>query len=201
MPKINFKHSVLSLFFLFFLLVSNINASDLEDYEKACDANNTYLKKLGIGDFSPEQKEAKAIDFELLKDAKYKGCVSLGSLYYMGGKGIKQDLVKAKEYYRKASLGLGAVTLTSSYVRGGARKGQKLFLKKFKKYCNFSGTRFSIIHTQNEWKMFWDKYQFIEELKRICPKLKLREIKRYYWKPVYLFAYWYAKDTGALPGL
>ena len=193
MPKMNLKHSILSLFFLFLLLVSNINASDLEVYQKACDTNNTYLKKLGIGDFSPEQNEAKAIDSEFLKDVKYKGCVSLGSLYYMGDKGIKQDLVKAREYYRKASLRLENI--------GDFKKGQKLFLKKFKKYCNFSGTRFSIIHTQNEWKMFWDKYQFIEELKRICPKLKLREIKRKYWKSVYLFAYRYAKDTGALPGL
>ena len=79
--------------------------------------------------------------------------------------------------------------------------GQRIFKKKFRKYCRFSGVRFARKHTQIEWDEIWDKGKFIEESKRICPKLKLRKIKRKYWKSVYLLTYEFSKDEGVTPGI
>lgn len=42
-------------------------------------------------------------------------------------------------------------------VEAGATKGQKIFKKKFRKKCGFSGVRFARYHTQGEWE---DVYEF-----------------------------------------
>lgn len=76
--------------------------------------------------------------------------------------------------------------------------GQKIFKKKFRKKCGFSGVRFARNHTQGEWEEIYDNDTFPEEAKKICPRLKLNKIKPSWWKPVYEFSYTYAKD-GKVP--
>lgn len=78
------------------------------------------------------------------------------------------------------------------------KKGQKLFKKKFRKTCKFSGVRFARHHTQAEWEMIYDDGEFPNEAKRICPKLQLNKIKKSWWKNIYDFSYLYAKD-GKIP--
>ena len=80
----------------------------------------------------------------------------------------------------------------------GANKGQKIFKKKFRKKCGFSGVRFARNHTQVEWEDIYDDGKFPEEAKRICPRLKLDKIKLSWWEHVYEFSVKYAKD-GVVP--
>ena len=83
-------------------------------------------------------------------------------------------------------------------VMAGAKKGQKIFKKKFRKKCGFSGVRFARNHTQAEWEELWDDGKFKEETKKICPRLKIEKIKEKWWKDVYEFSHKYAKD-GVVP--
>ncbi len=79
-----------------------------------------------------------------------------------------------------------------------AKKGQKIFKKKFRKKCGFSGVRFARNHTQAEWETIYEKGKFQSEAKKICPRLKLKKIKKKWWKNVYEFTYKYASD-GMVP--
>lgn len=80
----------------------------------------------------------------------------------------------------------------------GVKKGQKLFKKKFRKKCGFSGVRFARNHTQSEWETIYDKGKFPAEAKKICPRLDLKKIKSKWWKDVYKFSKKYASD-GVVP--
>jgi len=79
-----------------------------------------------------------------------------------------------------------------------AKKGQKIFKKKFRKKCGFSGVRFARNHTQAEWEDIYEKGKFQKEAKKICPRLKVEKIKKKWWKDVYQFSYKYASD-GMVP--
>jgi len=79
-----------------------------------------------------------------------------------------------------------------------AKKGQKIFKKKFRKKCGFSGVRFARNHTQAEWEDIYEKGKFKSEAKKICPRLKVEKIKKKWWKDVYQFSYKYASD-GMVP--
>jgi len=78
------------------------------------------------------------------------------------------------------------------------KKGQKLFKKKFRKKCGFSGVRFARNHTQAEWETIYDSGKFPAEAKKICPRLKVKKIKSSWWKHVYEFSVKYASD-GVVP--
>ena len=80
----------------------------------------------------------------------------------------------------------------------GVKKGQKLFKKKFRKKCGFSGVRFARNHTQSEWEDIYDKGKFPAEAKKICPRLDTKKIKSKWWKDVYKFSKKYASD-GVVP--
>ena len=92
---------------------------------------------------------------------------------------------------------LTMVTFTTT-ATAGASKGQKIFKKKFRKYCRFSGVKFARHHSQDEWEEIWEEGKFKVETKKICPKLKLKKIKDTWWEDVYEFSYKYASD-GVVP--
>lgn len=83
-------------------------------------------------------------------------------------------------------------------VMADVKKGQKIFKKKFRKKCGFSGVRFARHHTQAEWEDIYDQGKFKEEAKKICPRLNVDKIKKSWWKHVYEFSYKYASD-GVVP--
>ncbi len=87
---------------------------------------------------------------------------------------------------------------TTALATTGAAKGQKIFKKKFRKYCKFSGVKFARHHTQAEWEEIWEDDKFQQEAKKICPKLKLNKIKDAWWESVYEFSHKYASD-GVVP--
>jgi len=78
-------------------------------------------------------------------------------------------------------------------------KGQKIFKKKIRKYCGFSGVRFARKHTTDEWEDIWDEGKFTEETLKICPRLKVKKIKKSWWKPVYEFAHEYGIGGSHVP--
>lgn len=89
-------------------------------------------------------------------------------------------------------------TLQASHA-SDLKKGQRIFKKKFRKKCGFSGVRFARKHTQMEWEDIWDDGRFQQEAKKICPRLKLKRIKHRWWPYVYKFSHEYAKDSAHVP--
>lgn len=91
-----------------------------------------------------------------------------------------------------------AMISTTSVVSADSKTGQKIFKKKFRKKCGFSGVKFARHHTQGEWEALWESGKFKEEAKKICPRLKIEDIKESWWEHVYDFSYEYASD-GVIP--
>lgn len=92
-----------------------------------------------------------------------------------------------------ALLGLAVVSTTAS---ADADKGKKLYTKKMKAKCGFSGAKFAQKHTQDEWEAINGAGKFAEEAAKICPGLELKDA----WvQDVYEFSYEYASDSGNVP--
>ena len=91
-------------------------------------------------------------------------------------------------------LGFSATTLLAD-----ANKGQKLFVKKYKSDCGFSGDKFAAKHSQDEWETIMQAGKFKEELLKICPKVKEADVKDKYIQHLYDFSYKFANDSGNVP--
>ena len=106
--------------------------------------------------------------------------------------------MKMKKMLTVVALALFVASAIPTTAMANPKKGQKIFKKKFRKKCGFSGVRFARNHTQAEWEEIWDEGKFQQEAKKICPRLKLKKIKKKWWKHVYDFSYKYASD-GVVP--
>jgi hypothetical protein len=96
-----------------------------------------------------------------------------------------------------ALLGLAVVSTTASAGgKASPEKGKKIYMKKMKAACGFSGAKFAAKHTQSEWEKINGAGKFAEEAAKICPGLKL---KAKYVPSVYEFAHEYASDSGNVP--
>lgn len=103
-----------------------------------------------------------------------------------------------KKVLTALALGLFVMATVPTVATAGAKKGQKLFKKKFRKSCGFSGVRFARNHTQSEWESIYDAGKFPAEAKKICPRLKLKKIRSSWWPHIYDFSKKYASD-GVVP--
>jgi len=92
-----------------------------------------------------------------------------------------------------ALLGLAVVSTTASADAG---KGKKLYMKKLKAKCGFSGAKFAAKHTQGEWEKINGAGQFADEIAKVCNGAKL---KKKYLNDVYDFAHEFASDSGNVP--
>lgn len=92
-----------------------------------------------------------------------------------------------------------AIIGSSLPVQADIIKGQKLFKKKFRKSCHFSGVKFAHYHTQAEWETLYKDGKFPMEAKKICPRLKLDKIKPSWWPHIYDFSHEYAIDSSHIP--
>ena len=99
-------------------------------------------------------------------------------------------------FTKLAVAALLGMTLLSTTATADIKKGQKIFLKKLKASCGFSGAKFAHKHTQDEWEAINGAGQFAAEVKNICPKAT---IKSKYVPHVYDFVCEYAKDSGNIP--
>ncbi|MAD41076.1 MAG: cytochrome C [Arcobacter sp.] len=95
-----------------------------------------------------------------------------------------------------SSLILG---LSTTAVFADANKGQKLFVKKYKNDCGFSGDKFAAKHSQDEWEEIMEAGKFKEELLKICPNVKEADVKDKYIQHLYDFSYKFANDSGNVP--
>jgi len=93
------------------------------------------------------------------------------------------------------TLTLMGLFLTST-AYADINKGKKIYMKKMKASCGFSGAKFATKHTQSEWEKIKGAGKFAQEAAKICPGLKL---KNKYIKDVYDFSYEYASDSGNVP--
>lgn len=91
-------------------------------------------------------------------------------------------------------LSVGSTTLLAD-----AGKGQKIFIKKFKKSCGMTGAKFASKHSQDEWEQIMEDGNFKNELMKICPDVKEGTIKDKWIKDIYEFSYEYANDSGNVP--
>ena len=99
-------------------------------------------------------------------------------------------------FAKLAVAALLGMTLLSTTATADIKKGQKIYLKKLKAPCGFSGSKFAHKHTQDEWEAINEAGKFAAEVKKLCPKAT---IKSKYVPHVYDFVYEYAKDSGNIP--
>ncbi|MDY0401818.1 cytochrome C [Sulfurovum sp.] len=101
-----------------------------------------------------------------------------------------------KNVMKLATAALLGVAVLSSTAMADAKKGQKLYMKKMKAACGFSGAKFAQKHTQDEWEEIHGAGKFKEEAEKICPGLKLDPK---YVDDIYDFSYEFASDSGNVP--
>jgi len=85
----------------------------------------------------------------------------------------------------------GTALLTTS-ATADINKGKKIYMKKLKAPCGFSGAKFAVKHTQDEWEKIKGAGKFRDEIIKICPKAKNIN-------DLYDFSYEYASDSGNVP--
>ena len=95
-----------------------------------------------------------------------------------------------------AVLLLGIASTTAS---ADSRKGQKIFIKKYKSKCGFNGAKFASKHSQSEWAEINESGKFKEEMMTICPDIKESDIKDSWVPHLYDFSYEFANDSGNVP--
>ena len=101
-----------------------------------------------------------------------------------------------KNVMKFATAALLGVAVLSTTATADVKKGQKLYMKKMKAACGFSGAKFAQKHTQDEWEAINGAGKFKEEAEKICPGLKLKDK---FVPHIYDFSYEYASDSGNVP--
>ena len=94
-------------------------------------------------------------------------------------------------------VGAVALTIGTTAASANATKGQKLFIKKLKDSCGFSGATMAGKHSQDEWEAINDDGKLKDEIKRLCPNKG--DIKDKFLPHYYDFFYMYANDSGNVP--
>ena len=103
---------------------------------------------------------------------------------------------KVLKIFLASVLVLGVASTTAM---ADAKKGQKLFIKKFKKPCGFNGAKFASKHSQDEWESIMNDGKFKEEMMKLCPDIKEGSIKDSWVPHIYDFSYEFANDSGNVP--
>ncbi len=99
----------------------------------------------------------------------------------------------------KIALGAAVIlSLGATVASADAAKGQKLYSKKLKKACGFTGAKFAAKHTQDEWDEIGVD-GMAKEIKKLCPKVKDKALKSKYLKDYFDFAHDFASDSGNVP--
>ncbi len=91
------------------------------------------------------------------------------------------------------------LSMGASVANADPVKGQKLYQKKLKSPCGFTGAKMAQKHSQDEWEELNDDGEIAAEIKRICPKTPSSALKDKYIPHYYDFFYEYANDSGNVP--
>ena len=89
-------------------------------------------------------------------------------------------------------------TVSPTVSMADAKKGHRLYKKKFQKKCNVAGSLFARNHTQDEWEKIHEDGLFKEESKKICPQIDIDKLNEKQWKDIYDFTYKFGKG-GEIP--
>jgi hypothetical protein len=89
------------------------------------------------------------------------------------------------------------LALGSTVASADVAKGQKLYAKKLKKVCGFTGAKMAAKHSQDEWSEL--KSDLANEIKKICPTVKDKSLKEKYLPHYFDFFNEYANDSGNVP--
>jgi hypothetical protein len=95
------------------------------------------------------------------------------------------------------ALVFALTAMTGSVAQADVKKGQKIYLKKLKSRCGFTGAKMAGMHTQDEWEEIREDGQLAEEIQKQCPKVK--GLKERYLPDLYDFFYEYGSDSGNVP--
>jgi len=97
------------------------------------------------------------------------------------------------------------IGIVSSSAFADAAKGQKYYLKFFKKKTGINGAKFAAQHSQSEWKELFanDAEKFIATYSKKYPKMEKflngSKFKSKYGKHIADFVIEYANDSGNVP--
>ncbi|HHH37884.1 MAG TPA: cytochrome C [Epsilonproteobacteria bacterium] len=101
------------------------------------------------------------------------------------------------KFTKLAVAALFAFAVVGTTASADVAKGQKLYSKKLKGACGFTGAKFAAKHTQSEWEEIKNAGKFTDEVKTLCPKAT--KFKDKWADDVYDFSYEYASDSGNVP--
>ena len=101
------------------------------------------------------------------------------------------------KFTKLAVTALFAFAVMSTTSSANIVRGQKLYSKKLKSDCGFTGAKFAAKHTQDEWEKINEDGKMVKEIKNICPKATKFEDK--YAKDIFDFVNEYASDSGNIP--
>jgi phage tail protein X len=102
-----------------------------------------------------------------------------------------------KKIMKLAIVAFMMVGFTATNSFADAVKGQKLYLKKYKKSCGVTGAVMAAKHTQAEWTKIKEDGKFEDEIKALCPDVK--SVKDKYQDDIFDFFHKYASDSGNVP--
>jgi len=91
-------------------------------------------------------------------------------------------------------LSMGATTASAS-----PDKGKKLYIKKLKSSCGFSGGVMAGKHTVDEWTEINANGKLADEIKTICPKATDKALKGKYLEHYFDFFKEFGSDSGNVP--
>jgi hypothetical protein len=92
-----------------------------------------------------------------------------------------------------------AMMLVNTTASASVKKGQKLYAKKLKKACGFSGAKMAAKHSQDDWTSLKENGKLANEIQTICPSAKEKSLKGKYLDHYYDFFNEYASDSGNVP--
>jgi len=95
-----------------------------------------------------------------------------------------------------AAAGL-MLALSTTAASADAVKGQKLYSKKLKGACGFTGAKMAAKHSQDEWEEINDSGKLADEIMKLCPNVK--KVKEKFLPHYYDFFKEYANDSGNVP--
>lgn len=99
-----------------------------------------------------------------------------------------------------AVIGLGLLS-TSAYAN--ADKGKRIYQKKLKAACGYTGAKFAAMHTQDEWTEAKEDGKLGEVMTEACPAGKdffeSKKFKTKFSSHLYDFVNDFASDSGNIP--
>jgi len=103
-----------------------------------------------------------------------------------------------KSFLKLVLVGAVALALSTTVASADAGKGQKLYSKKLKAACGFTGADFAKKHTVDQWGAI-GKAGMAAEIKKICPSAGDKAVKDKYMQHYLDFATQFASDSGNVP--